>query len=79
MYTLIISPRYHLHWIFALFDLITALQFVLLAHTVLPALRAISSLLYHLIFSLHRWRTMKVAALIFCTHTHLCNIDMNIK
>ena len=22
---------------------------------------------------------MKVAALIFCTHTHPCNIDMNIK
>ena len=53
MYTLIISPRYHLQWIFALFDLITALQFgkvLLLAHTVLPALRAISSLFYHLIF-----------------------------
>ena len=22
---------------------------------------------------------MKVAALIFCTHTHPCNVDMNIK
>ena len=47
--------------------------------TVLPALRAIRSLFYHLIFSLHRWRSMKVAALFFCTHTHPCNIDMNIK
>ena len=48
-------------------------------YTVLPALRPISSLFYHLIFSLHRWRSMKVAALIFCTHTHPCNINMNIK
>ena len=48
-------------------------------YTVLPALRAIRSLFYHLIFSLHRWRSMKVAALFFCTHTHPCNIDMNIK
>ena len=51
----------------------------MLIHTVLPALTAISSLFYHLIFSLHRWRSMKVAALIFCTHTHPCNIDLNIN
>ena len=47
--------------------------------TVLPALRAIKSLFYHLTFSLHRWRSMKVAALFFCTHTHPCNNNMNIK
>ena len=41
-----------------------------IASTVLPALRAISSLFYHLIFSLHRWRSMKVAALIF-VHIHI--------
>ena len=52
---------------------------IFLVNTVLPALRAIRSLFYHLIFSLHRWRSMKVAALFFCTHTHPCNIDMNIK
>ena len=47
--------------------------------TVLPALRVISSLILSSNYSLHRWRSMKVAARIFCTHTHPCNIDMNIK